>query len=72
MDKDCYVNIKNELLENELLEAEFIGVFQYSHVLDPSPMIGGHSGGVIAYPIAVVKLDEKLKEVKLSDITFKR
>lgn len=66
MDKDCYVNIKNGLLE-----AEFIGVFQYSRVLDESPMIGGHKGGVVAYPIAVVKLGGKFKEVKLSDITFK-
>ncbi|MEK5390192.1 hypothetical protein NSQ59_07380 [Margalitia sp. FSL K6-0131] len=66
MDKDCYVNIKSELIE-----AEFIGVFQYSNVIPPSPMIGGHPGGVIAYPIAVVKFNGKLKEVKLSDITFK-
>ncbi|MGK4042224.1 hypothetical protein AB0Y20_07960 [Heyndrickxia oleronia] len=65
MDKECYVKIKTELVE-----AEFIGVYQYSRVIEPSPMIGGHSGGVIAYPIAVIKLNEKLKEVKLSDITF--
>ncbi|MCM3239075.1 hypothetical protein M3589_15230 [Heyndrickxia oleronia] len=65
MDKNCCVKIKSELIE-----AEFIGVFQYAQVIDPSPMIGGHPGGIIAYPIAVVKLNEKLKEVKLSDITF--
>ncbi len=67
MDKECYVKIKTELVE-----AEFIGVYQYSGVIEPSPMIGGHPGGVIAYPVAVVKLNEKLKEVKLSDITFKQ
>lgn len=67
MDKECYVKIKTELVE-----AEFIGVYQYSRVIEPSPMIGGHPGGVIAYPIAVVKLNEKLKEVKLSEITFKQ
>ena len=67
MDKNCYIHIKNELLE-----VEFIGVFQHSHVLEPSIMVGGHSGGVIAYPIAVVKLDGKFKEVKLSDVTFRR
>lgn len=67
MDENCYVKTKSELVE-----AEFVGVFQYSHVLDSSPMIGGHSGGVIAYPVAVVKVNEKLSEVKLSDITFKR
>ena len=34
--------------------ADLYGVFQLSTVIDPSPMIGGHSGGVIAYPVAVV------------------
>lgn len=34
--------------------ADFYGVFQISTVIDPSPMIGGHPGGVIAYPVAVV------------------
>ncbi|TYS55807.1 hypothetical protein FZD47_25460 [Bacillus infantis] len=57
-------------VNSELVKAEFIGVFQYSHVLDPSPMIGGHQGGVVAYPLAVVKHNGKLKEVKLSEITF--
>ena len=67
LNEDCYVNIKNEFVE-----AKFIGVFQYSRVLEPSMVRGGHSGGVIAYPIAVVKIDGKLHEVKLSDITFSR
>lgn len=34
--------------------ADFYGIFQLSTVIDPSPMIGGHPGGVIAYPVAVV------------------
>ena len=67
LNKDCYVNIKNKLLE-----AKFMGFFQYSHVLEPSMVRGGHSGGVIAYPIAIVELDGKFKEVKLSDVTFRR
>jgi hypothetical protein len=66
LDKDCYVKIKDELLE-----AEFVGVYQYSQVIDPSPFVGGHKGGVVAYPIAVVKMDGKFKEVKLSSVTFK-
>lgn len=65
MDKECYVKVKTVWVE-----AEFVGLFQYSNVIDPSPMIGGHSGGVIAYPIAVVKLDGKFKEVKPSNVTF--
>lgn len=64
---DCYVNIKSELVEGE-----FIGVYQYSNVLNPSPYIGGHQGGVVAYPIALVKINGKLKEVEPSKITFKR
>lgn len=66
MDKDCYVNIKDDLVE-----AEFIGVYQYSNVVAPSPMVGGHPGGVIAYPVALVKLHGKLKEVDPSKVTFK-
>jgi len=67
LNKDCYVNIKNNLLE-----AKFVGIFQYSHVLETSMLKGGHSGGVIAYPIAIVELNGKFKEVKLSDVTFRR
>lgn len=57
-------------IKAELIEAEFMGVYQYSNVLGESPMIGGHRGGVVAYPIAVVKINGMLKEVKLSEITF--
>ena len=39
---------------NKKYTADFYGVFQLSSVIDPSPMVGGHSGGVIAYPVAVV------------------
>lgn len=53
------------------MEAEFIGVYQYSNVVAPSPMVGGHPGGVIAYPVALVKLHGKLKEVDPSKVTFK-
>jgi hypothetical protein len=63
---NCYVKIKSEWKE-----AEFLGVFQYSNVIPPSPMVGGHPGGVIAYPIAIVKLNEELKEIKISNLKFK-
>ncbi|MEK5069795.1 hypothetical protein [Sporosarcina sp. FSL K6-1508] len=65
MDKECYVKESGNWVE-----AEFVGVFQYSNVIEPSLMIGGHSGGVIAYPVAVVKMDGKIKEVKLSNVVF--
>lgn len=34
--------------------ADFYGVFQLSTIIAPSLMVGGHTGGVIAYPVAVV------------------
>lgn len=66
MDKDCFVNINDDLVEGE-----FVGIYQYSNVVDASPMIGGHPGGVIAYPIALVKICGKIKEVLPSKVTFK-
>ncbi|MCA1027564.1 hypothetical protein LCM23_15810 [Cytobacillus kochii] len=39
-----------------------MGSFQFSKEIEPSPMIGGHPGGVIAYPEAVVKLSNELME----------
>ena len=41
-------------------EVPFYGVFQYSDVIGPSLMAGGHPGGVIAYPVAVVELENQL------------
>lgn len=47
-------------INGEWVEVPFRGVFQYSDVIAPSPMIGGHKGGTIAYPVAVVELDNQL------------
>lgn len=33
----------------------FHGFFQRSMVIKPSIMVGGHSGGVIAYPVAIIE-----------------
>ncbi len=50
---------KCEVIANgEKYTADFYGVFQLSTVIDPSPMIGGHPGGVIAYPVAVVNFGD--------------
>lgn len=69
MVKECFIQIKDKLLE-----AEFIRVFQYSTVIESSIMAGGHNSEAIAYPdqVAVVRIDEKLKEVPLSDVIFKK
>lgn len=38
--------------------ARFIGVSQFSQPVEPSPMVGGHPGGVVAYPVAVIEYEE--------------
>lgn len=55
----------------EIVEGELIGVFQYSQPIGESPMIGGHNGGVVAYPVAVVKVGNQLKEVPVNRVSFK-
>lgn len=31
------------------------GIFQYATVLEPSLSMGGHNGGQVSYPIAVIE-----------------
>lgn len=64
--KPCLVKIKSD----DWRMAELIGIFQYSNVVDPSPFIGGHSGGVIAFPVAVVRIGDELKEVSVASIKY--
>lgn len=49
----------------------FHGFYQESNVIPPSPLVGGHSGGVIAYPVAIIE-DKKgeLMEVEATSIKF--
>lgn len=65
MHTKCEVTIKGEKVEGE-----FVGFFQHSRIIDPSPMLHGHSGGTIAHPIALVCVDEAIKEVRPKDIKF--
>lgn len=48
--------------------ADFYGIFQVSTVIDPSPMIGGHPGGVIAYPVAIVDFGDGLINLPIEKI----
>lgn len=49
----------------------FHGFFQRSMVIKPSIMVGGHSGGVIAYPVAIIENKKgKLMEVTATSIQF--
>lgn len=47
-------------INGEWVEVPFHGIFQYSDVIEPSPMVGRHNGGVIAYPVAVIELENQL------------
>lgn len=60
------------IYKGEWVEAKYLGLFQFSKVIEPSPMIGGHPGGVIAYPVAVVKLYDKLVKVDLAKVKFSK
>ena len=44
-------------IDDKWVEVPFHGIFQYSDVVSPSAMLGGHSGGVIAYPVVLVGID---------------
>lgn len=54
----------------EVVEGELMGIFQYSKPIGESPMIGGHSGGVVAYPVAVIKFENELKEVPINRVHY--
>jgi len=66
MIRHCVVNKDGKKVEGVL-----VGIFQKSMVVDPSPMLGGHSGGVSAGPVAVVRIGDYLEEVELIDLTLR-
>ncbi|UPW82340.1 hypothetical protein [Lysinibacillus sp. Ag94] len=57
-------------INKEVVEGELVGVFQYSQPIGESIMIGGHAGGVVAYPVAVVKIENELKEVPINRLRY--
>lgn len=57
--------LKNINKRDSWIEAKFYGVFQYSTILNGSIMVGGLTGGVIAYPVAVVEDETGLQSVEL-------
>lgn len=63
--KKCKLKVYDEFGHETQKVANFHGIFQKSYIVKPSPMIGGSSGGVVAYPVAVVELDKRLFEVSL-------
>lgn len=64
--KKCKV-LKNINEKDSWIEAKFYGVFQYSTIIKESMMAGGELGGVIAYPVAIIELEDEsgLQSVEL-------
>ena len=55
----------------EIKTAIFHGFFKRAYPIEPSPMIGGHHGGTIEYPVAVVEFEDgQVAEVEASMIRF--
>ncbi|MFC0278111.1 hypothetical protein ACFFH2_15665 [Enterococcus devriesei] len=58
--------------ETEWVKAGLYDFFQFSKPIPPSLIKGGHSGGVIAYPIAVVRLESgEFKTVNANEVRMK-
>lgn len=50
----------------------FHGFFQRSAIIEPSLVLGGHDGGVMAYPVAIIETEEgEVLEVGAMKIQFK-
>ena len=65
--RPCYINIKKGKKEKALFHCWSFK----STVVEPSIMVGGHTGGVIAYSTGIVELEDgKVIEVMPSNITF--
>lgn len=66
--RPCYIaNIINGGKDKAL----FHGWTFVSNVVEPSPMIGGHPGGIIAYSTGIVELEDgRVIEVPPTSITF--
>lgn len=53
---------------NEIVDREFFGFYQFSEVLRPEPVVYGHKGGVRAYPVAIVMGDDGIRYIDPLDI----
>lgn len=64
--RPCLVTFSNK----KQSKGTFMGLFQYSHTHGDSLMAGGFKAGTVAYPIAVVEINGKMQEVRISQIEF--
>ena len=56
--RPCLVNQNHGKTIAPAKAALFHKFVEESRVIDPSPMIGGHNGGVIRYTLAIVEYDD--------------
>ena len=70
--RPCYISIKKGKKEKALFHGwNFVSWNFVSNVVEPSLMIGGHPGGVIAYSTGIVELEDgRVIEVMPTSITF--
>lgn len=66
--KKCKILIKHGRGKREVT-GDFYGFFQISQVLNPSPFIDGHKGGVLADVVAVVDVGQGPRKFYIEDIT---
>lgn len=66
--KKCKLKVYDKSGYETQKVANFHGIFQKSYIIEPSLMIGGSQGGVVAYPVAVVELDDGPFEVSLEHV----
>ncbi|MBQ9211120.1 MAG: hypothetical protein IJ153_05405 [Clostridia bacterium] len=55
----------------EIETARFHGFFQGSEIVPPSMMIGGHNGGTLYFPVALVEFaDGHFETLRVNDVTM--
>lgn len=55
--------------ETKWVKAGLYDFFQFSKPIEPSLLKGGHPGGVIAYPVAVVRVESgEFKTVRANEV----
>lgn len=57
--------LPNPDYKEDWIPAKFHGIYQHSKIVAPSPFQGGHSGGTVTFPAAVVEDDKGLHEVEV-------
>ena len=62
--KKCKYKNSND----EIVTGDFYGIFQYSQVIPPQVFVGGHQGGMKAFPLALVLDEYGMKQILPEDI----